>query len=214
MALILYEPNPLPFLQVFEREERTFTMGDDLPVIKISQDWNKFGVAAVVWEAALILGTYLMTIREDIKGKEILELGSGTGFCGIVSSLLGGNVVMTDLADCLDACHQNTKLNLNHLHNFDVKPLNWEDDHKREWANKHFDYIIGADLVYIEETFQNLVKTFKYFHNINKTVKILLAGKIRYKERFQKFQNILEKDFSIEFLQHDDSSNIYLAKIS
>ena len=215
MALVAYDPNPLPFLHVFKKEERTFTLGKDMPAIKISQNWGEYGVAAVVWEAALMLGTYLLTLKEELRGKRVLELGSGTGFCGIVGSLLGANVVFTDLKECLHACKANVDLNLNSSkHSFSVKPLNWKDDLTKRWRDKHFDFIIGADLVYIEDTFEDLVKTLKHFSMINKEVTILISGKIRYQERFDKFKGILEKDFKMDFLEFNESINTYIGKVS
>ena len=39
-----------------------------------------------VWPSAKFLSSYLYQIRKTIKNKKILELGSGTGICGIVSN--------------------------------------------------------------------------------------------------------------------------------
>jgi len=215
MALVVYDPNPLPLLQVFKKEERTFTLDNDMPAIKISQNWDQYGVAAVVWEAALLLGTYLLTIKEDLRGKQILELGSGTGFCGIVGSLLGGDVTFTDLKECLHACKANVDLNLvSTKHSFSVKSLDWKEDLTKRWRDKYYDFIIGADLVYIEDTFEDLVKTFKHFSMINKQITILISGKIRYQERFDKFKSILEKDFKMQFFEYDNNNNNYVGKVS
>ena len=63
-------------------------------VVKISQ--TEIGdVGCVVWDAALVLSSYLQTKHcQDIISKKsddlkVIELGSGTGFCGIVSGCLG-----------------------------------------------------------------------------------------------------------------------------
>ena len=49
-------------------------------------------VGCVVWDAALVLSKYLETPDFDkgrlLKGKKILELGSGTGCVGIVAAYL------------------------------------------------------------------------------------------------------------------------------
>ena len=213
MAVILYDPNPLSFLQIFKKDERIFTLGHDLPPIKISQNWGELGVAAVVWEAALVLGTFLLTLKQEIDQKKVLELGSGTGFSGIVASLLGGDVTLTDLPGFLDVCRNNVGLNLDpKINKYSVVPLKWNKNLQEDWSDKHFDYIIGADLVYIEETFQDLVDTLTFFSR-TKNPKIFLSGKIRYEKRFQQFKDILEKDFEINYLKFDNSTNNYLMEL-
>ena len=213
MAVILYNPNPLPFLQIFNKDERVFTLGHDLPPIKISQNWGEHGVAAVVWEAALVLGTFLLTLKQDVAQKKVLELGSGTGFCGIVASLLGADVTLTDLPGCLNICQSNVDLNLDpNINKYSVVPLKWNENLQKNWSDRDFDYIIGADLVYIEETFQDLVDTFNFFTK-TKNPRIFLSGKIRYRKRFEQFKDILEKSFIINFLKFDNSTNNYLAEI-
>lgn len=52
---------------------------------------NKVG--CVVWDAALVLGAYLdhmnQTEQKPMKNLKILELGSGTGFVGLVAAAMG-----------------------------------------------------------------------------------------------------------------------------
>ena len=213
MAVVLYNPNPLPFLQIFQKGERIFELGDNLPPIKISQNWGELGVAAVVWEAALVLGTFLLTLKQEIDQKKVLELGSGTGFSGIIASLLGGDVTLTDLPGCLDVCRNNVGLNLDpNINKYSVVPLKWNENLKKDWSDKHFDYIIGADLVYIEDTFQDLVDTLSFFSRTNNP-KIYLSGKIRYEKRFKQFKDILEKDFKLNYLKFDNTTNNYLIEL-
>lgn len=212
MALVIY--NPLPFMEHFNTQERIVAI-EGLPDITIAQDWNAFGVAAVVWEAALILGTFLQSIQDKIKGKDILELGSGTGICGIVASLLGANVTLTDLESCLHPCKINTKTNLDAtLHNFQVKPLDWKEDLEKNWSGHAYDYIIGADLVYIEDLFEDLIRTFEHFAKCNENTTILLAGKIRYIDKYKRFKRIVEKKFTLEHVTPNNfSGDIYIMKI-
>jgi hypothetical protein len=50
-------------------------------------------VGCVVWDAALVLGAYLdhmnQTDQKPLKNLKILELGSGTGFVGLVAAAIG-----------------------------------------------------------------------------------------------------------------------------
>lgn len=212
MALVIY--NPLPFMEHFNTQERIVSL-KGLPNITITQDWNSFGVAAVVWEAALILGTFLQSIQDQIQGKNVLELGSGTGICGIIASILGANVTLTDLENCMSLCERNVEINLNAtVHGFQMKPLDWTEDLEKNWSGIVYDYIIGADLVYIEELFEDLVRTFEHFVNYNENIKIVLAGKIRYIDRYKRFESIVEKKFVVKYVTRDTNDDIYVMIIT
>ena len=211
MALILYEPSPI--LEAFHAPERIFQFSG-LQNVTIKQDWNTHGVAAVVWEAAVVLGTYLQNMSSEIHGKNILELGSGTGLSGIIACLLGARVTFTDLNNALSACSSNIELNLDSsIHNYDLKSLDWTENLSDAWSAKHFDFIIGADLIYIEEIFQDLINTILYFTKQNKQLKMFLSGKIRYVERYGKFKKMLENSFHVDEVYFNKDVNVYIWKI-
>ncbi|XP_063197653.1 protein N-lysine methyltransferase METTL21A isoform X2 [Chroicocephalus ridibundus] len=56
--------------------------------IRLRQDWRRLGVAAVVWDAAVVLCTYLEMGGIDLRDRSVIELGAGTGLLGIVATLL------------------------------------------------------------------------------------------------------------------------------
>ena len=70
-----------------------------------------------------------------------------------------------------------------------------------------YDVIIGADIVYIEETFDDLLKTLKHFSNGN-TV-LYLASKIRY-ERDNRFYKLLSEQFSVEEVYFDKEKDMHI----
>ena len=72
MALAVYEPPKI--FTVFQTDVREFTFAGR--AVNITQDWEKNGVAAVVWDAALVLAKYLET-TVDLDGKKVIELGAG-----------------------------------------------------------------------------------------------------------------------------------------
>ena len=51
----------------------------------------------VVWDAAIVLSKYLETIRDQVRDKSVLELGSGTGAVGICAAALGAKQVCHDV---------------------------------------------------------------------------------------------------------------------
>ncbi|XP_045708782.1 protein N-lysine methyltransferase METTL21A isoform X4 [Phyllostomus hastatus] len=87
MALVPYEETSGVGLQKFHKPLATFSFANH--TIKIRQDWRQLGVAAVVWDAAVVLSTYLETGAVELRGRSAVELGAGTGLVGIVAALLG-----------------------------------------------------------------------------------------------------------------------------
>lgn len=73
-----------------------------LHVFLVCVPGGKVGPGCVVWEAGECLAEYLRRQGSDaIRGKRVLELGSGTGVAGICAAALGARVVVTDTAPVL-----------------------------------------------------------------------------------------------------------------
>ncbi|XP_036899384.1 protein N-lysine methyltransferase METTL21A isoform X3 [Sturnira hondurensis] len=87
MALVPYEEMAGMGLQKFHKPLATFSFANH--TIQIRQDWRQLGVAAVVWDAAVVLSTYLEAGAVELRGRSAVELGAGTGLVGIVAALLG-----------------------------------------------------------------------------------------------------------------------------
>ncbi|XP_032493522.1 protein N-lysine methyltransferase METTL21A isoform X3 [Phocoena sinus] len=87
MALVPYEETAEKGLQRFHKPLATFSLANH--TIQIRQDWKQLGVAAVVWDAAIILATYLEMGAVELRGCSAVELGAGTGLVGMVAALLG-----------------------------------------------------------------------------------------------------------------------------
>ncbi|PNJ73383.1 protein N-lysine methyltransferase METTL21A isoform X7 [Pongo abelii] len=86
MALVPYEETTEFGLQKFHKPLKTFSFANH--TIQIRQDWRHLGVAAVVWDAAIVLSTYLEMGAVELRGRSAVELGAGTGLVGIVAALL------------------------------------------------------------------------------------------------------------------------------
>uniref|UniRef100_A0A096M936 Si:ch73-244f7.3 n=1 Tax=Poecilia formosa TaxID=48698 RepID=A0A096M936_POEFO len=98
--------------------------------IVIYESIDSFG--AMMWPAALALCSFLDNNRDtvDLRGKEVLELGAGTGLVAIVASLLGAAVTATDLPEILGNLQANLMRNTRGLcrHTPQVAPLSWGYD--------------------------------------------------------------------------------------
>ncbi|XP_023478272.2 protein N-lysine methyltransferase METTL21A isoform X5 [Equus asinus] len=95
MALVPYEEAAAVGLQKFHKPVATFSFADR--TIRIRQDWRQLGVAAVVWDAAVVLAAYLEMGAVELRGRAAVELGAGTGLVGIVAALLGRAHIPTPL---------------------------------------------------------------------------------------------------------------------
>lgn len=119
-------------------------------------------------------------------------------------------MILTDRLSALETLRNNVEVNLlQDEERIAVKELEWGEN-LHEYDN-HYDLIIAADVIYIEETFENLFITFK--HLLSSKNFLLLTCKIRY-ERDSKFLNLLkERNFIVERISYDDKRDIILFKI-
>ena len=133
----------------------------------------------------------------------------GTGLVGIVAGYLGAQVVITDRKMALNLARDNVQRNSENLNKslIDVCELEWGQDVSN--FNPPFDYILGADVIYIEETFSHLLQTITELSD-DKTV-VLLSCKIRYK-RDNNFLGLLNETFEVTEIYYDKNVDIYLYK--
>ncbi|XP_074047612.1 protein N-lysine methyltransferase METTL21A [Macrotis lagotis] len=207
MALVPYDPEGIG-IQKFHKPLATYTFVNHQ--IQIKQDWKELGVAAVVWDAAVVLCTYLEMGAFNLQGCSAIELGAGTGLVGIVAALLGAHVTITDRKIALEFLKSNVQANLP----LDIQPkavvkeLTWGQN-LGNFSSEKFDLILGADIIYLEETFVDLLQTLEYLctdHSI-----ILLSCRIRY-ERDQNFLKMLGKHFTVLKVHYDPEKDVYIYK--
>ena len=205
MALVPY--NPPTILQQFHESQRTFIFQDKS--LTVYQNWNDFGVAAVVWDAAIILGRYLEKLgTSHFHGKKVIELGAGTALVGMVASLLGADVTVTDRESALDITTTNIERNFGRESGIKIQELEWGKTVDKDFPTP-YDFVLGADVVYIEETFKDLIKTLNDLCDENTSV--LLSARIRY-ERDNHFLKLLSESFSWAHILHDEELGIEIFK--
>jgi len=87
-----------------------------LVTLMIQQNYD-FGLGGGVWDSALVLVKYLTRAaafpQGHFWGKRVLELGSGTGVCGLSLAFLGAKVTLTDVASHLPLIDDNISFNVN-----------------------------------------------------------------------------------------------------
>ena len=209
MALVPYDTNR-HILHELHDPRRVFSIGGH--DIEIEQTFSSNGVAGCVWQSAVVLAQYFAANTDLVKDKNVLELGAGTGLLGIACHHFGGNVISTDHEDAISSTEMNFKLNeipLKHC-----RSLNWGSDigtFLEESASSPPDVVLGADIVYIKDTFDLLMKTLIDISSL-KQCPIYLACKIRY-EKDENFIKKAENFFKVEDLDHEIDLNIKIYRL-
>ncbi|KAH9365425.1 hypothetical protein HPB48_003215 [Haemaphysalis longicornis] len=80
--------------------------------------------SGTVWKAALVMSDFLLHRgRELLRGKGVVEFGSGAGLCGVVAAAFADYVICTDAwEEVLHLCGRNLKQNEAFYEALDVKP--------------------------------------------------------------------------------------------
>lgn len=204
--MVPYDENVLPALSKLHQTSAEFNLANHR--IRLSQDWKRLGVAAVVWDAAVVLCMFLELGNVDLKGKKTIELGAGTGLVGIVAALLGANVTITDREPALEFLTANVRENIppSQQEAVQVSELTWGENLDL-YPSGSFDLILGADIVYLEETFPALLQTLEHLSSENTVV--LLSCRIRY-ERDERFLMELRQRFSVQEVHYDSQRDIHI----
>lgn len=148
------------------------------------------------WEASLHLGQYLCSNPSMVRGKEILELGAGTGYLSILcAKYLGASrVVASDGSDdVINNLPDNFFLNgLQGSSTVAAMDLKWghalvgtEDEH---WnGSRAVDVILGADITYDQSIIPALIATLEDLSDIAPAARIVIAATQRNVWTFEAF---------------------------
>jgi predicted nicotinamide N-methyase len=125
---------------------------------------DHLGTGALVWFAGKVLCEWLGE-REDVPGKAVLELGSGTGAVGIFAAGLGASrVLLTDGGD--EALLELSRRNIEHNRNLfepdaciESQRFRWGDTLPDVVRNHAWDFILASDVTYSRESNEPLCAT-------------------------------------------------------
>ncbi|KAK9320456.1 putative methyltransferase-domain-containing protein [Lipomyces orientalis] len=126
------------------------------------------------WGSSLLLSNRFSALHGDLippSGRRVLELGSGTGLVGIVLSVLGYPVLMTDLREILPNLKANIEKNQDRFgeggYSLDtnVEELNWLDMEASQAYRRsdQFETIVLSDPIYSSEHPQMLANVVNQF---------------------------------------------------
>ena len=110
-----------------------------------------------VWDSALVLLHFLAQRSELVAGREVLELGAGTGLVGLAAERLfkARKVLLTDLPGLCPLLQAN--LHLNSFSAGEVRPLLWQEAHCSWLSEGHsFSKVLMSDVLYHEPQYAPL----------------------------------------------------------
>ncbi|CAO2651536.1 Nn.00g041060.m01.CDS01 [Neocucurbitaria sp. VM-36] len=166
------------------------------------------------WEAALLLGSYLVSDygRAIIQGKKVFELGAGTGMLSILCAKYLGvaGIVATDGDESVvDAIK--TNIFLNGLDTDDsskcqvrTAALKWgwpidATTFSEDYGMETPDVLFGADVTYDKSVIPRLAATLWAFFELNPALQVLISATIRNEQTFETFLNACRRNgFSFE----------------
>ena len=158
----LYLLDPVNLQRLFSRQETR-------KIVRNAPYWS------FCWASGQALGAYISQRMALIKGKKVLDFGSGSGVVAIASARAGAERVIACDSDkhALEAIRANATLN-----KVAVETIRSLDDLKGQ-----VDMILVADLLYDSENFPLLDRFFEY------TVQVLLAdSRIKYLQHPRYYQ--------------------------
>jgi methyltransferase-like protein 23 len=129
-----------------------------------------YGVA--LWPSAITLAHEVAARADAFHGRDVLELGAGTGLPGIVAASLGARVVQADRQEvALHVCRLNGARNGTAA--VEYRLADWAD-----WADgRRYDWLLGSDILYAEGQHPVLRRIFE--SNLAPGGRVLLADPFR-----------------------------------
>lgn len=187
---------------------------DDL-VIEERPTGNEF-YGEYIWPAGIAMCEFLKRNPELVKGKRILELGSGTGIVGLYAAKLGAeHVTLTDFID-FNIEHIKTNIKKNGLEGVaEPRWFRWGTSLDEQW-----EIIIGSDIVYPVMDKIALIKAIKmhlkpggkfilgYNYRPGDDMTIFEKSGLRVKELERREIEIEHEKFS-DIVHKNHDSNIY-----
>ena len=175
------------------------------------------GKGGIFWDGSYFISKYLLSnIFNNKNIKTILELGAGTALPSLVSLVKGDyTVVTTDIPKLIPQINEIMEMNKNNFNKESksfVTELSWEKKEDIEKVqkymdNKPFDLIIGSELVYLDDLFDDLINVLRIFSNEN--TYIILSYKIRLPSMVEDFTNKLKKYFEIIYIDFQLKNELY-----
>lgn len=178
----------------------------------------QLGKGGIFWDGSYFISKYLLSnlFNQNTHIKNILELGAGTALPSLVSLVKGNfNVVTTDIPKLIPMIKDIMEMNkqiINKDSKSFVTELSWEkksdiEKVQKYMNNKPFDLIIGSELIYLDDLFDDLINVIRTFSDDNTF--IILSYKIRLPSMIEDFTNKLKQYFEIIYIDYQLKNQLY-----
>jgi predicted nicotinamide N-methyase len=134
----------------------------------------------IIWPSALMLNSYLIDHREELKDKKCIELGCGVGLNGITSSLIGCSLSLLTDDSTLPIIQKLVTQNTSHMQQYiqeqslntkvESAPLKWGNESELNSIIEQygkFDIIIASDAIYNVDSLSALLDTIEALASSN-----------------------------------------------
>jgi len=141
------------------------------------QQISEHGVGGNLWGAALVLCRFLASperpVGKYLKGKRVIELGSGTGTVGLAAATLGATVTLSDMQKVLPLTARNMLENLDITAGTSLALLDWNEVSR--WPRgslPDYDLVLCSDVLYWSDVVPDLAKVMGALLSTRKTTLI------------------------------------------
>lgn len=150
---------------------------------------------AKLWPASVLLAYYAKRFQPK-PGQRALEMGAGVGLTGLVAASKGYDTVISDIeTDALIFSRAN--ILKNGLENkASVARVDFGADKERDTLTDRFDLILGAEVLYIEDTYRPLTKFIGRHLATGADAECVLS--MSYTRKAHGFFQRAEKEFNIQ----------------
>ncbi|KAJ9463942.1 Protein-lysine methyltransferase C42C1.13 [Diplonema papillatum] len=137
---------------------------DEAAGVRLSlRQGREMSVHEVVWQSAMLLSKYLCDHPQAVKGRRVVEVGSGIGLVGMVAAALGAeSVLLTDVTESVALIRENIRANPPcGTTAATAEVLHWGNETDMKGLRAAADVVIAADCVYQQsaDDLMNLAST-------------------------------------------------------
>jgi predicted nicotinamide N-methyase len=177
----------------------------DTEISLIQNDKEEGGLSGVVWDAGLLLIDFFLTYSVTKPSSEYslgvtLDVGTGTGVCGIAALMLGASsVCFTDIKLTNTLCQNINNLPIQYFSSAELIEYDWNSNLHTKMNDIFFDTIICSDILYDPEIHCSLISFLKNL----KFKKIVFSHKRRNNANEIKFFEKMETFCDLEVVKSE-----------
>lgn len=152
-----------------------------------------------IWNGGYYLSKHLLQHTNMVRDKTVLELGSGCGLSGIVSSICQAtHTVLTDIPEQVPYLQRNVDRNAHLLPGGCTcicAPLEWGAGHRNETLPTSYDVILAADVGFDVQLHEPLVSTLLLYASA--ATDVYLVEERRWKDVYDWYQEVIAEHFDV-----------------